>query len=386
MIRTLVAHTMEIDDVDAAVSEILDQLGLTKSLLKNAVGIISCYSEFIESGVVKALCESLPFEVVGTTTLGNAAGDALGQMMLAISVLTSDDIAFVTARTETLAEKQEERLAEAYEAALAKLPGRSPSMMLSFMPLVYNVGGDTIVGILDRVSGGVPNFGTVTVDHTLDYQTAAVIHNGESFTKNLSMVLLEGDIHPSFYVASISEGRVMKQKAIITASDGNLLKEVNGIPILRYMETIGLAKEGQIEGANAIPFIIDLGDGTKPIARAIYASTPEGYAVCGGNMPVGATLSVGSLEQDDVLKTTEQVVETMRRSGLTDGMLLYSCLSRNLALGVETELEMEKVRGSLAAAVPYHFGYSGGEICPVYDAQGKPVNRFHNDTIVACVF
>lgn len=385
MLKTLTAYTLEIDEVDTAVEEILEQLDLPHNQLKNTVGIISCYSEFVESGVVKALCGRLPFDVVGATTLGNAVPGERSALMLTLAVLTSDDIEFSTAVSASLASEQEQALSAVYRQAAAPLSA-PPSMMMSFMALIYNVGGDVVLDLMDKISGGVPNFGTVTVDHTPDYHTAQVIHNGECYSESLSLLLLSGDVQPSFYVASISETKIMRQKAIITEAQGNVLIKVNDMPILSYMETLGLAKEGRIDGANAIPFIIDYNDGTRPIARAIYALTPEGYAVCGGVMPLGATLSVGTIDYEDVIATTKKALGTMLATSKNGGLLMFSCLSRLLALGVETEAEMETMQTCVGDAAPYQFSYSGGEICPVYDTNGKLVNRFHNDTFIACVF
>ncbi|MCL2809917.1 MAG: hypothetical protein FWD24_07645, partial [Treponema sp.] len=67
MIKMFSAFTEEIDDVDAAISEILSQLDLEHSLMKNSIGILHCYHEFIDSGAVKTLSEKLPFDIIGIT-------------------------------------------------------------------------------------------------------------------------------------------------------------------------------------------------------------------------------------------------------------------------------------------------------------------------------
>ena len=65
MIKTLIAYTTEVDDEDDAVAEILEQLDMGSNLLKHAVGIMTCHLDFMEGGIVKALCKALPFEVAG---------------------------------------------------------------------------------------------------------------------------------------------------------------------------------------------------------------------------------------------------------------------------------------------------------------------------------
>lgn len=385
MVKTLTAYTMEIDDVQAAVAEIKEQLDLDTHLRQNAVGLVSCYSEFVESGVVAALSEALPFDILGSTTIGTGTKDVSGQLMLTLTVLTSDDVRFATGVTGSLLDMHDAQLANAYGTAAETL-GEKPVMMIGFMALLQQVGGDVIIDALDKVTGGVPIFGTVTVDHTADYSTAQVLYKDKAYSDAFAFVLLAGEVHPSFIVASINPENIRKQQAIITDAEGNLLNKVNDMPVLDYMQTLGLAKNGQIEGMNAIPFIIDYNDGTTPIARAIFAITPDGSAVCGGVMPEGATLSVGSIDYDDVIDTTAGMMESIAgRKDAPNGLLLYSCISRYLSLGVASDAEMEKVRERMGDAVPYQFSYSGGEISPVYNAEGKLVNRFHNDTIVACI-
>lgn len=380
---TLTAHTSEIDDADRAVTEILDQLDLKKNMRKHAVGLIHCYSEFVESGVIRALSERLPFDIVGTTTLASAIGGSIDMTQLTLTVLTSDTVEFAVAMSTSLTGAQELPLKRAYKHACAAL-SEKPAMMIGYMALMQAVGGDRILALLDGITGGLPVFGTVTVDHTPDYTTAQVLMNGEAANDAFAFVLLGGDVHPTYCLTSVPQENIRRQQAIITASAGNVLQEVNDIPIVQYMQSLGLAPNGEIEGINAIPFLIDYGDGAPPVARAIFALTPDGHAVCGGDMPVGSTLLVGSIDYDDVVATTAAMMRTVRAHG--GAALLYSCIIRSIALGVESLAEMETVQAELGEETPFQFCVSGGELCPVLDAEGRLINRFHNDTIVACIF
>jgi hypothetical protein len=385
MIKMLTAYTLEIDDVEMAVSEIMEQLDLEHSLLTHAAGMLTCYSEFADSGVVAALCEKLPFDVVGCTTLANATDSEKSALMLTLAVLTSDDLHFATALSGSLAEQQDEPLREAYERAAAALPGK-PAMIMGFLPLILTVGGDRVVSALDQISGGVPQFGTVTVDNTPEYFTASVIYNGQITREGMAMLLIYGDFKPTYYVASVSDSKIMMKRAVITASQNNIIYQVNNTPILDYLESLGLSSGGVVEGANAIPFIIDYNDGTKPIARSIISGLPDGGVACAGVAPTGATLSIGSIDYADVMNTSSGIVKKALEAGKPNGLILFSCLTRNLALGMESDAEMRNVQACMDGAAPYQFTYSGGEVCPVYTPDGRLVNRFHNATFVACVF
>ena len=90
------AFTEEIDDVDAAISEILGQLDLEHSLMKNSVGILHCYHEFIDSGVIKALSKKLPFDIIGITVPYVRMPGKASSMGLMLNILTADDVNFIT--------------------------------------------------------------------------------------------------------------------------------------------------------------------------------------------------------------------------------------------------------------------------------------------------
>jgi hypothetical protein len=124
MIKMLTACTSELDFPDEALDEILSQLDIENALLKNAAGIVHCGYTFVESGFVRWLCERLPFEVVGGTTLACMARDEYGSDVLSIAVLTSDDVAFSVVRSEPLTSLHDigSPFGAAYRRAAAALP------------------------------------------------------------------------------------------------------------------------------------------------------------------------------------------------------------------------------------------------------------------------
>lgn len=385
MIRMLCAHTNEIDDADAAVTQILEQLNIEQNLLKNAVGIISCFPDFLHTGVVAALNERLPFETLGCTTLGAATAHEAGMMMLGITVLTSDDLTFATAVSGSLFTEQQRPIEEAYNRGRRAL-GREPALLIPFLPLIEHVGGENLYNHLRAASGDVPAFGTLACDQHLDYHDSHVLWCGKHYRDAMALLLIAGDISPRFALVSIPEAKVQKHRAIITRSEGNILHRVNDMPLMDFMEHLGLAESGKVEGTSAIPFVVDFGDGSRPAARAIYMITESGEAICGGTMPEGATLAIGSIDYNDVLETTQDLIADIKADTHVQGALIFSCLSRNLVLGADVEAELDTYRSALGDSIPYLVAYAGGEICPVYTSGGQIANRFHNFTAIACLF
>jgi len=379
MIKSITAVTCEIDDIDAAVEDILKAVDIEKNLLSNSLGVISCFSEFAETGVLEAICEALPFSCIGATTALCSANKEADQVLLTLTVLTSDDCSF-----ETIALPITEAYNEAIDTGLRDLLKKNkekPALILSYFPLINTVSGDMIVSAIDDVTGGIPLFGTIAVDHLPDFSTAGTIHNGELYNDVVVLGLVYGDVDFSFEIASLDEDKIAKQDAIITESSGSILIGVNDKSVLDFLNGIGITKSDIETGLGILPLVVDHKNGTKPVARAVFALTPDGYAVCGGAMPVGATLAVGRITMEDVLQTTEKA---MRDLSTTDGVLLsYSCMARYLALGTDIVAEAKKV-SDVAGNEKYMYAISGGEICPLIDSDGKLKNIFHNYTNVFC--
>jgi hypothetical protein len=383
MIKMLTACTAEIDDVEAAVDEIQGQLDVSRSLLANSVGIIACHYEFIKTGVVEALCKGLPFPVTGCTTLGNAARGRYGLELLSIMVMTSDDVVFSPAISADLdVADVDTGIGAAYKQALENLGGE-PAMILAYAPLMPTLGAAPIMNSLNRFSGGIPVFGTICCDSTSYFSESRVIYNGKAEQSSLALVLIKGNIQPNFSLITIPEANLQKLTAVVTDSEECLVKKVNDMPFLDYLETVGIPKSGVITSKGSFPIMVDYNDGSRPIGLAIYSTTAEGYALLGGEIPKGSTIAIANLDYAGILETAEEAA-LKAAARCNSGLLIYPCLTRNLALGANSDDELKKIVETLGEDHPYQICYSGGEICPVLIGGGSLMNRVHNFTCIVC--
>jgi hypothetical protein len=157
-----------------------------------------------------------------------------------------------------------------------------------------------------------------------------------------------------------------------------------------YLVSLGLEKDeqGLIKGINSFPFILNYNDGTPPVIRVMFAITPDGSAVCGGEIPEGASLTVGVINAEEVVSTTEKMLrkakERAREAGGERSLLIFSCVGRYFAQGFNTTVEMDKAQ-EILGDIPFLLSYSATELCPVSGKDGGLANRSHNDTIVICV-
>ena len=382
--RMLNAWTLEVDDPTFAVREILEQLDLKNRLLAHSAGFMTCSYDYVETGIAQAICDALPFDVVGCTTLTNAINQEAGTLLLCLSVLTSDDCRFASALTPPLGDNAHAIISDTFKHAATQL-GEQPGLILAFLPMLGAVSGELMLHALTEVSAGTPVFGTIACDpDTARYHNSFTIHGNTHSRDGMSMLLISGKVNPRFVVASTSELNLRKQQAIITSSEGSVLKEVNGMLAREYFSSIGLLHGEGIEGMSSVPFVVNYNDGSQPVARAIYSLNDDGSASCGGVMPTGGTLSIGRMDVADILLTAEQALEKLLHNEGVNGIIMFPCLGRNMVLGLAHLSEIEKVRGIVGDSLPWHLAYSGGEVCPVYGRDGCAMNHFHNFTFIAC--
>jgi FIST N domain./FIST C domain. len=384
MITSHSAFISEIDDMELAIAEILSQLEPEKNCLKNTVAIVTCYHEFATNGLVAELYKTLQFPIIGTTSTAISTNSGYGQLSFSILMITSDDVVFTVACSSPLTEGLEKPFEAMYQSALAG-HAETPKLIISAAPLMLHYAGDNYVDILNDVSGGVPNFGTLSIDNTSDYLDSYVIFNDKVERDIYAIIVASGNIHPTFVHASFSPQFIFPYTATITKTEGNLLKEIDGAPVLQYLEKIGLAKSGKVTDLlHSIPFILDYAGEGIPVSRVLLSWSKDGYGICGGLMPEGTTFNLGMWDESDVIATTVQTIERALQDKNASTLILHSCLARSYALGTKVLLETEKINVKIAERVPYIFSYSGGEICPVRNAANA--NRFHNNTVIACAF
>jgi hypothetical protein len=375
---------MELDEPAIAVSEILDKLDLERNAKKNSVGLITCSYDYVESGIVKAICNALPFDVIGCTSLTNANNTEAGTMLLCLTVFTADDCRFSAAVSGSLADNVENEVHMAATKATNAL-GEKALMSLALFPM-FGVGGELMLNALDNALDGVPIFGTVACDHdTAEYSNTHTIYNGECFRDRLSFFLISGNIKPKFVVAATSEQNLRKQRAVITSSEGCLIKKINEMTAREYFEFMGMVSGKGIEGISSVPFMVDYGDGSQPIARAIFGLNQDGSALCGGFVPEGSTLYIGRMDEEDILLTAENSIKYLLKTDGLKGIIMFPCLGRNMVLAISPLAEINLVRKEIGDKTPWHLAYSAGECCPVYSRKdSRLLNRFHNFTFTGC--
>jgi hypothetical protein len=379
----LCAHTTEIDNVDEALSQIRRQLD-EERLLRHSVGILYYYSDFAQTGVVQKLCSRFNFPIVGGTTSNSAVPGSGEDLNLTLTILTSDDCTFSAGISDSLAEDPFIPVEKLYRQLGGD--GEKPALFFIMAPYQLESTGDDYLAVLSSLSG-VPVFGSSAFTHTTDLTRIRTCFNGVEYKDRLALIAFRGKLRPRFFCSTIPEDRMIPQRALITDSYRNRVRKINGIPAIRYLESIGLSENGKLLGIASFPLIVYTGDGSRLI-RTIFRNDGE-ELICSGSMPVHTTLGISFCDKEFVIKSAQKTAEKCVKAIASGGeesrlALVISCAARRVALGSDVYAEIRAVNGGLGD-LPYHFAYSSGEFCPMVNLGGKTVDCFLNYSLSVCI-
>jgi len=379
MIEMYTARTAEIDE---ALSEIKSQIDLS-ALKKYSDGLIFCHLDFIDTGVVEALCNELPFDVIGMTSMANADEHGYGLYDLTLTVLTSDEVSFSVGMTNAIDHDNYKTEIDRLYNQIRSDVDYDPTMIFTFMPYIRDVAGYEVVAAMDKSCHGIPLWGSITNSIDFNYETVYTICNGNTLGAGLAMMFVNGSVEPEFIVSSIPERNIFNTRAIVTNSEGALLREINDLPVLEYLANIGLIITK--ENITTTPLMVYYDGTEEPVALGFYTLFEDGSVLTGGEIPVGTSFAVGSIDSQGIFESAQMGLAQITDRDDRQATLLLPCVTRYIMLSPDQDSELRLIDKQLANnRHPFMMGYSGGEVCPMPGPDGKLHNRFHNYTFCAC--
>jgi len=379
MIKCASIYTYEIDRPDVALDEINKYISRKITLQKNTVGLIMCHPEFIATGVLKHICDNLPFDVAGITTASQAVNDEAGELILTVFIMTSDDVSFKTGVTDSLDDDVYLHAKNAYDKASAgeeELPG----LVIFFTPFNVNLySGDEYVRAWGKLLPSVPIFGTVATDDTASFEENRVIYNGVCSENAMPFILFYGAVNPRFLIATLPEDTVLSLRGKVTKTKGNIIYEINDINTHKFFADAGIPDK-----MATVPLMMSSPDDSEyddvSVIRELFAYSEDNAGILGGDVDEGSTISVLSFKPENIKSTLKNRIEKLNKLPDVNGVIIFSCVSRRKALlaVIEDLAELELAKGTIKPEIPFMMGYSGGEFCPVMSKDGTTRNRFHN--------
>jgi hypothetical protein len=387
MIKVLTSCTSELDSPEKAVRDILKQLDMKNNLLKNSVGLLFCRSKFIEMGVMEEVCKSLPFDVLGCTSMYFAVPEQAGEIMLTVTVLTSDDTEFATGLCEPLTRENLGDCIDAVYQKTASVLGGTPDLIFAFPPTILNLTIDMMTAALDHSCGGLPFFGALALDQDVYIRNPQTIYMGAAYNDRLGLLLFKGSVKPQFFFLRFPEKSALAQNAAITAANGPHLISINNKPAVAFLQEVGFMQKDKNDYTQAIPLVIDNGDGTNPEVVVVQDITTKGTLLCSRRVPVGGVINIGAITADHVLESARTLIQDIKENGDGTGLFIVSCFLRTVVLGEGAEPEVSLIQRELAGFPgTYLYINSGGELCPRYKSSGEAENQALQYAIVACKF
>jgi hypothetical protein len=383
MITMYTARTAEVDVFDEAIAEIKSQIDFSK-LKKYSGGIIFCCKDYADSGMLEALCNAFPFDIIGMTAMGTADAKGYGFFDLTFTVLTSDEVRFTAGMVPDIDRSNyEEKINKLYSDIRGKV-NDDPSFIITLMPYSNDVAGNEMVAAMDTITNGLPIWGSLASTIDFNNHSTGTIFNGIFNENGLVMLAMNGPVSPRFIVTSLPTQKISNSRGIVTKSDGAVLIEINDMPVKEYFSFLNV--EITFENIRATPLMVYHQGTEEPVALAIYTITEDGAFLIGDQVPIGSSVSVGGIDTTTIIESCRQGLDEVLACPDRHGTLAVPCVSRGIMMAPDQQGEMRLIHEALnASGLPFMMGYAGGEISPMVDVNGNTNNRFHNYTFCACV-
>ncbi len=399
--KSATAISYELDDIDAAASELLSQIREKLDFKKNSVGILFAQPEMESAGLSAMLHEALGFPVIGGTTAGaaNLSNEGHHELAVMLHVMTADDCTFAAAISGSMAEDPHGKITGTYEEALSKLKEEDgaarPAMIFCVTSIVQSYSSDDGLAALSEVSGRLPVFGFVAADD-FEFCKQQVFLNGEGGGDVMAILLIAGNVKPIFEVKNLMGSEMLSTRQVTKAHD-NIICEIDDMPAYEYLKDFPFIDD-ETKVLWNYQFFVEMkneddNDGVL-VSRALNAYDKDtGEISCFANVPEESSISLLYCDGDDVKASTEQalteLVEKIQKAETEGGysystVFIASCSLRNLFLADQKDAEGGLVAKILPPSLTVSGLYPFGEIAPTSIREGKAVNRFHNATITIC--
>jgi hypothetical protein len=397
--KSLVAITSEIDNLELAVQELVSQVKEKQTLGSNSVGIAYCDADTNVAGLGKLLHAELGIDIIGITTIASVERHCgYYSMGILLCVMTADNVSFSVGCTGELSKDSfSETIREEYTNARSNIQD-DPKLILTLAPYIPDITSDNYMEILDEASGGVAVFGGVATDH-YELKHQKTFFNDKEFKRSLVFLLIAGDVKPVFALEH-HLGNKTEIKAVVTQATENFIQKVGDQTFKDFLSVVAPVPDEELVAFyyQTTPFIVELPDyeeDEQPVVRGLL--TIDHKTGAGGflsKIPEGSTIYMDLLKYESLGVSCNGamsgIIREMDKNKDYEYSMLFisTCNARHLLMAntknLESDIISERLKGYPSELNAMGF-YSFGEFCPTGTrADGTAKNRFHNISFVVC--
>jgi len=334
-----------------------------------------------------AVCKILDSEgiqIFGATSSGEFISSEISEGSIAVMLLDMNPAYFKLMFLET---------GDSSDFEIAKQIGKEGKKLFANPAFILASGwsneidGEEIIkGIEDGFGEGATIFGGMAGDDLTLTGPKAFTLGKSSITGLVALIIDEDKVNISG-VATCGWKPIGITKTI-TKSTGNIVYTIDDKPALDLvMKYLGLTLDEQpltntVFNLGAYyPLQLEREDAPSVMRTAMLGNAEDRSLVCAGNVPQGAKVRFSLPPDFDVIDKVESECKELKDEHAqdADAVIMFSCVSRYLSLGVMASEEIERVTKMWNA--PFIGFFSYGE----YGKSKRGKHEFHNNTCCVVV-
>lgn len=393
--------TFELDEPAVGAQDLADAVRAGLERKKNTIGILLCYSDIEIAEFVRELSNRLDFEFAGCCCIASMdEGEGFHEMAATLLVLSSDDCEFALAQSDAIDPQnvyEQSRLT--YERAAEKLT-RAPVTAFVVPPYELAIMLDEYVDAFNAFARGLPIFGGLpSYNHSGDNNVT--IYNGTVSAEKMVLIAMSGAIRPVFSVQTVS-GTSVDLKRKVTKAEGNVVYRVGSQTFVDYMREIDFPIDVATSDNATVAFVanplllenvkLEGGEDFSFVRTLHEIDTDEGTGTAIGKIPEGATLSICSMNREDIEQAATRATKELRekiQANEADGyrysaIIAISCIGRYIQMMPKNSSEADLLLKGLPEGLSFAGFYGYGEIGPLPLSLKASINFAHNESIVLC--
>jgi hypothetical protein len=384
MLKTVIAHSLELDSKDAIVDVLVqchEQLG---DLLPQA-GLLFTGIDHNHSLILNRINEKYPgIELIGCTTDGELSSvHGVADDSISLTLFSTEEIVFKAGIAERISKDPVTKVKRQVEAIKSGMD-QEPVLCIVTPSAVHMEGQEIKFQNMDNVLEGLkqglgvtfPIFGGVASNPNWqeDYQ----FYNQNVFTDAVPFLLFSG---PLLFSHGVKSGWMpIGEKTTVTHVEKNIVFSIGNQSALDfYKHYLG---DFDFMGVIEYPLAIFEEDEESFYLRApVLFDAEKGSVSFQVSIPEGTAVQLTHATRDKTIEAVKDSVNAavIQYPGSKPSIALcFTCMARKMVLGTRVQEEYQILKTNFPD-LPVSGFYTGGEIGPL--GRGKPA-RHHNETFL----